>query len=289
MAHNQYQLLRQRRFLPFFGTQAFGAFNDNVYRQAIIGMLFAMGVSTAERSLYATLAPAIFILPYFLFSAYAGQIAEKLEKSRLIRITTTMEIGIMSAAAVGFYFQSMPLLLLCLFATGVQSTLFGPVKYSLLPAVLRKEELTGGNGLVEMGTTISILLGMMVGGMVFRLAGDSGPIVAGVLVVLLAVCGNLVSRQIPPIPAGDPSLKIQWNPIPESRYALALTRKQLAVRNSVLGISWFWFFGTLITSQLPAFAEVQLGGDERLYILTLALFSIGTGLGSLLCERRPGG
>ena len=288
MAHNQYELLKQRRFLPFFGTQAFGAFNDNVYRQAIIGLLFAMGISTAERSLYATLAPAIFILPYFLFSAYAGQIADKLEKSKLIRITTTMEIVLMSVAALGFYFKSLPLLLVCLFATGVQSTLFGPVKYSLLPAVLRKEELTGGNGLVEMGTTISILLGMMVGGLVFRLAGDNGHIVAGALIITLAICGNMVARQIPYAAPGDPSLKVNWNPIPESRYCLSLTRKQLAVRNSVLGISWFWFFGTMVTSQLPAFAEVFLGGDERLYILMLALFSIGTGVGSLLCERLSG-
>ena len=161
MAHNQFELLRQRRFLPFFLTQSLGAFNDNVYRQAIIGLLFWIGVSADERTLYTNLAPAMFILPYFLFSATAGQIAEKLEKSKLIRITTTMEIAIMSLAAVGFLTQNMVVLLVALFCTGVQSTLFGPVKYSILPSVLRPEELTGGNGLVEMGTSISILLGMM--------------------------------------------------------------------------------------------------------------------------------
>ena len=285
MARNQYELLRQRRFLPFFVTQALGAFNDNVYRQAIIGLLFVLGLSTAERGMYATIAPAIFILPYFLFSAYAGQVADKLEKSRLIRITTTMEIVIMSVAAVGFYLQSLPLLMVCLFATGVQSTLFGPVKYSVLPAVLRRDELTGGNGLVEMGTTIAILAGMLAGGLIFRLAGDNGHIAASFTVVLLAVLGNIVSRQIPHVAPGDPSLKINWNPFPESLRALALTRKQPAVRNAVLGISWFWFFGTIVTSQLPTFAETALGGDDRLYLLMLALFSLGTGLGSLLCER----
>ena len=148
MAHNQFELLRQRRFLPFFVTQCFGAFNDNIYRQAIIGLLFWLGVGPQQRTLYTNLAPALFIAPYFLFSATAGQIAEKLEKSRLIRITTTMEIVIMSLAAVGFLTQNMVVLLVALFCTGLQSTLFGPVKYSILPAVLRPEELTGGNGLV---------------------------------------------------------------------------------------------------------------------------------------------
>src|SRR5690606_33344204 len=159
------------------------------------------------RTLYASLAPAIFILPYFLFSATAGQIAEKLEKARLIRITTTMEIAIMSFAAVGFALQSLPLLLLALFCTGVQSTLFGPVKYSILPAVLRPEELTGGNGLVEMGTSVSILLGMIMGGVLFTAAGAHGPWVAGGCVIALAIAGNLASRLIPPAGAGAPDLQ----------------------------------------------------------------------------------
>ena len=176
--HNQFALLRQRRFLPFFAVQSLGAFNDNVYRQAIIALLFFMGLDADERSLYANLAPALFILPFFLFSATAGQIAEKLEKQKLIVITTTMEIGIMTLAATGFVLQNLPVLLVALFCTGLQSTLFGPVKYSILPAVLKPEELTGGNGLVEMGTSVSILLGMLCGGIVFTLAGTHGPVVA---------------------------------------------------------------------------------------------------------------
>src|SRR5690606_22992491 len=176
--HSQFDLLRQRRFLPYFTVQALGAFNDNVYRQAIIGLLGAMlvagAISAESRALYTQLAPAIFIVPYFLFSATAGQIAERLEKQRLIVITTTMEIAIMSLAAVGFLLQNMPLLLAALFGTGLQSTLFGPVKYSILPSVLKPEELTGGNGLVEMGTSISILLGMIFGGSIFLLAGKIG-------------------------------------------------------------------------------------------------------------------
>ncbi len=286
MAHNQFELLRQRRFLPYFFVQALGAFNDNVFRQAIIGLLGYLAVSSEEKTLYANLAPAIFILPYFLFSATAGQIAEKLEKSRLIRITTTMEIVIMSLAAVGFLTQNMVVLLVALFATGVQSTLFGPVKYSILPSVLKPEELTGGNGLVEMGTSISILIGMLFGGLIFAVAGTAGPTVAAIAVIALAVLGNLVSRAIPPVEAGAPDLRINWNPIPESLAIWRLARKQLAVRNAVLGVSWFWFVGTVLTSNLPTYAEVNLGnGDGALYIFALALFSVGTGVGSILCER----
>ncbi|MFC3550333.1 MFS transporter [Lysobacter cavernae] len=285
MAHNQFELLKQRRFLPFFITQCLGAFNDNVYRQAIIGLLFWLGVSPEQRTLYTNLAPALFIAPYFLFSATAGQIAEKLEKSKLIRITTTMEIVIMSLAAVGFLTQSMTVLLVALFSTGLQSTLFGPVKYSILPSVLKPEELTGGNGLVEMGTSISILVGMIFGGLIFALAGAHGPVVAATAIVVLAITGNLVSRAIPRAEAGAPELRINWNPLPESIAILHLAKRQPAVRNAILGVSWFWFIGTVLTSQLPTYAETNLGGSGTLYIFALALFSVGTGVGSMLCER----
>jgi 1-acyl-sn-glycerol-3-phosphate acyltransferase len=287
-SHSQFALLKQRRFLPYFIVQALGAFNDNVYRQAIIGLLFFLGADTAQRSLYAVIAPAIFIAPYFLFSAIAGQIAEKLEKHKLIVITTTMEIVIMSLAAIGFLIHSLPLLLVALFCTGMQSTLFGPVKYSVLPSILKPEELTGGNGLVEMGTSISILCGMISGLLIFELAGAHGPVTAAAAIVLLAVSGNLVARLIPRMDAGAPALKIHWNPLPESLAVLRMSKQNLAVRNAILGVSWFWFFGTMLTSQLPTYAQLNLGGIDNsavLYITTLAVFSIGTGLGSLLCER----
>lgn len=289
--YSQFSLLTQRRFLPYFTVQALGAFNDNVYRQAIIGLLIFLGASTEDRALYAIVAPAIFILPYFLFSAIAGQIAEKLEKQRLIVITTTMEIVIMSLAAVGFLLQNLPVLLVALFCTGVQSTLFGPVKYSVLPAILKPEELTGGNGLVEMGTSISILCGMIAGGMIFQVAGAHGPQAAAIAIVLLAVLGNVLSRMIPRMDAGAPDLKVHWNPIPESLAVLRMAKQQLAVRNAILGVSWFWFFGTLLTSQLPTYAQLYLGGpadSATLYVFALALFSIGTGVGSLLCEKLSG-
>jgi 1-acyl-sn-glycerol-3-phosphate acyltransferase len=283
--HSQFELLRQRRFLPLFITQCLGAFNDNVFRQAIIGLLFWMQAAPAQRTLYASLAPAIFILPYFLFSATAGQIAEKLEKSRLIRITTTMEIAIMSLAALAFALQALPLLLVALFCTGVQSALFGPVKYSILPTVLRPEELTGGNGLVEMGTSVSILAGMIVGGLVFTAAATLGPFAAGAALVALAIAGNLASRMIPAAGAAAPRLRINWNPLTESMAVLRLARRQLAVRNAVLGVSWFWFVGTVFATQLPDYAALNLGGSNTLYVFVLALFSIGTGVGSMLCEK----
>ena len=284
--HNQFELLKQRRFLPFFLTQSLGAFNDNVYRQAIIGLLGYMAVPADQKTLYTNLAPAIFILPYFLLSATAGQIAEKLEKSRLIRITTVMEIAIMSLASIGFLTQNMVLLLIALFCTGLQSTLFGPVKYAILPNVLHPEELTGGNGLVEMGTSMSILLGMLFGGMIFSVAGANGPVVASVAIVALAITGNLVSRAIPRVEPAAPDLKVHWNPIPESLAVMRLANKQPAVRNAMLGISWFWFIGTVLTANLPTYADVHLGAaSTSLYLLALALFSIGTGIGSLACEK----
>lgn len=285
MAHNQFELLKQHRFLPYFVTQSLGAFNDNVYRQAIIGLLFYLGINLEERTLYTNLAPALFILPYFLFSGLAGQVAEKLEKSRLVRITTMMEIGIMSLAGIGFVLESLPVLLVALFATGLQSTLFGPVKYSILPSVLKPEELTGGNGLVEMGTSMSILLGMIFGGLIFVIAGEHGPEAAAFAIVTLAVTGNLVSRAIPRVEASAPDLRINWNPFPESLKALRLARKQPAVRNAVLGVSWFWFVGTVLTAQLPTYAELHLGGGNTLYLFCFVLFSVGTGIGSLLCEK----
>jgi len=285
MAHSQYELLKQRRFLPFFLTQALGAFNDNVFRNAMLAlMVYQMGLSTEQSTVYANLAPALFILPYFLFSATAGQIAEKLEKARLIRITTAMEIAIMSLAAFGFIYGLPTLLLFCLFLTGVQSTLFGPVKYAILPQVLAPEELTGGNGLVEMGTSISILIGMIAGMSLLMIPG-CGPQAAAAAMIGLAVTGHLVSRAIPMAPAIAPDLKINPNLIAESLHVLGMVRHNRVVRRAVFGVSWFWFVGTLLSAQLPNYAKLHLGGSESLNLLALALFSIGTGLGSLWCEK----
>lgn len=286
---NQFQLLRERRFLPFFMTQALGAFNDNVFRNATVLLIgFEMGLSTEQITTYSNIAPALFILPFFLFSASAGQIAEKFEKTRVIRFVKLFEIAAMSVAAFGFLRHDATILLSVLFMMGVHSTLFGPIKYAILPQALRDDELVGGNGLVEMGTSLSILLGMMLGGSLIAAAGPNGPLYASIAVIAIAVTGYLVCRAIPRAPAAAPDLKFNWNFAAETWRAIGFVAKDRTVFNAVLGISWFWFFGIVFTAQLPNYTKIFLGGSDGVYILALALFSVGTGVGSLLCERLSG-
>ena len=286
--HSQFELLRQRRFAPFFATQLLGAFNDNVFRNATIVLITAqLGLSTDQASLYTNLAPALFILPFFLFSALAGQFAEKYEKTRLIRWIKLFEIVAMSVAAWGFYAHHASLLLVVLFLMGLHSTMFGPIKYSILPQALHPEELVGGNGLVETGTALAILFGMILGGSLM-LSPEHGPAHASIAVLAIAVVGYLASRAIPVAPATAPSLRINWNVASETWHILKLCTHQRAVFNSVLGISWFWFFGTALTAQLPVYAQTNLGGGSAVFLLALGVFSIGTGIGSLLCEKLSG-
>jgi 1-acyl-sn-glycerol-3-phosphate acyltransferase len=282
--HNQFALLGQRRFAPFFVTQLRGAVNDNVFRNATLVLITAMmGLSQEMQSTYTNLAPALFILPFFFFSATAGQLAEKYEKTVIIRGVKLFEIAAMAIAAYGFYSHHASLLLVVLFLMGLHSTVFGPIKYSILPQALKPEELTGGNGLVETGTALSILFGMMLGGSLM-LSGH-GELAASVAILLIALVGYGASRFIPPAPPTAPDTKIDWNPITASLPILKLCMKQRAVFNSVLGISWFWFLGTALTAQLPVYAEANLGGGPELYLVALAVFSVGTAIGSLLCEK----
>jgi 1-acyl-sn-glycerol-3-phosphate acyltransferase len=286
---NQFQLLRERRFLPFFLTQASGAFNDNVFRNATVVLIgFAMGLSEEDKTTYSNLAPALFILPFFLFSASAGQIAEKFEKTRIVRFVKLFEIAAMVLAAVGFLMHSAMLLFAVLFLMGVHSTLFGPIKYAILPQALRESELVGGNGLVEMGTSMAILLGMLLGGSLIEAAGPQGPLYAAIAVITIAIMGYMVCRAIPPAPPAAPDLKFNWNFFSETWRVVCFTARDRTVFNAVLGISWFWFFGLVFTAQLPNYTTIYLGGTGAVYILALALFSIGTGIGSLLCERLSG-
>jgi 1-acyl-sn-glycerol-3-phosphate acyltransferase len=285
---SQFDLLRTRRFAPFFATQALGAFNDNAFRQAMVVLVaFHLGLSDADVGFYSNLAPALFILPFFLFSASAGQLAEKFEKTRLIRFVKLFEIAAMALAAYAFHAKNVPLLLFVLVLMGLHSTLFGPIKYSILPQALRPEELVGGNGLVEMGTSLAILFGMIAGGSLMAMAA-AGPTAASCLVVGVALLGYLVSRAIPPAPATAPGLVFNWNPFTETVRVLGFVTRNRTVFNSVLGISWFWFFGGVFTAQLPNYTKLFLGGTESVAILVLALFSIGVGVGSLLCERLSG-
>lgn len=282
---SQFSLLGKRRFAPFFWTQALGAFNDNAFRNAMVMLVaFQMALPDSQVSLYTNLAPALFILPYFLFSATAGQLAEKFEKTRIIRFVKLFEIAAMAIAAIGFHTHHISLLLLVLFLMGVHSTVFGPIKYSILPQALERSELVGGNALVETGTQLAMLIGMIVGNSLMLIAGY-GTTAASAATIAIAIAGYFASRGIPAAPATAPELRFNWNPLSETWRVLKLTHEDRAVFNAVLGISWFWFFGTVMIAQLPNYTRHVLGGDGSVNTLVLTLFSLGTGIGSLLCEK----
>jgi 1-acyl-sn-glycerol-3-phosphate acyltransferase len=284
---NQFALLRTRRFAPFFWTQALGAFNDNVFRNATVVLIAGMGLAETDLAFYSNIAPALFILPFFLFSASAGQLAEKYEKTRIIRFVKLFEIVAMAVAAYGFYAHSVALLLFVLFLMGLHSTLFGPIKYAILPQALEPQELVGGNGMVEMGTSLAILLGMVLAGSLMAISG-SGPMLAAIAVIAIAVLGYFISRAVPLAPPTAPDLQFSWNIFGATANAMRFIRKDRAVFNSVLGISWFWFFGGVFTANLPLYALKYLGGNENVITLVLTFFSVGVGIGSLLCERLSG-
>ena len=286
---NQFDLLRQRRFAPFFWTQFLGAGNDNIYKNALIIFVafHAASITTLDAHALVNLAGAVFIAPFVLLSATAGQLADKYEKSRLIRFIKLLEIAIMIIGLIGFWQRNLTLLLVALALMGVHSTLFGPVKYAILPQHLKPEELVGGNGLVEMGTFVAILLGTIAGGLVVAIE-NNGPAIAGVVAVAVAVAGYAVSRGIPHTPAVAPDLALNWNPITETWKNLRFAQGNRVVWLSMLGISWFWFYGAIFLAQFPGFSKDVLGGNEHVVTFMLALFSIGIGIGSLLCERLSG-
>lgn len=289
MSHpSQFSLLRSRRFLPFFLTQLLGAFNDNIFKQALIlGILFKLNAQ-ADQALLINLCALLFILPFFLFSALGGQFGEKFAKDALIRAIKLGEVLIMLAGAVGVLLGNLPLMLLVLFLMGSQSALFGPVKYSILPQALREDELVGGNALVETGTFLAILGGTIGAGLLMA-SSDYAALVAG-SVVGVAVLGYLASRFIPFAHASLPQLALDWNILRQSWQIMRMGLGQRpAVSRSLIGNSWFWFLGAVYLTQIPAFAKDWLHGDESVVTLILTLFSLGIGLGSMLCERLSGG
>lgn len=285
---NEFTLLRQRRFLPFFLTQFLGAFNDNVFKNALIILIaFQAANVDADRSNFLiNLCAGLFVLPFFLFSATAGQLSDKFEKSHYIRWVKLLEIAIMLVAAVGFMLNNVALLIAMLFMMGCHSTLFGPVKYSIMPQHLKPDELVGGNAWVEMGTNLAILLGTILGGVL--IAWPQGHLWVSAAVIGIAVLGYLVSRAIPSAPPAAPDLRFNWNPVSESWSILRFTYGNFTVFQSVLGISWFWFLGSIYLAQLPNFTRLTLGGGEHVVTLLLTLFAVGIGVGSLLCERMSG-
>jgi 1-acyl-sn-glycerol-3-phosphate acyltransferase len=285
---NQFALLGQRRFAPFFWTQFLGACNDNVFKFAFTVLVtYRLSVSWMPPALAGLVIGAIFIAPFLLFSATAGQLADKYDKAFLTRMVKNLEIVIMVLAAVGLFTMTVPVLLGCIFLLGLHSTIFGPVKFAYLPQHLNEHELTGGNGMVEMGTFVAILMGNVLGGFLIALhptAVAPGAQAVAVVSFGLALLGRAVSQWVPPTPANAPGLKVNWNPFSETWRNLKLANENVVVFRSLLGISWMWFFGAVFLANFPAFAKEVLHGNEQVALVLLMVFSIGIGTGSLLCE-----
>ncbi len=281
---NQFALLTQRRFAPFFWTQFAGAANDNLFKFAFTVMVtYQLSVSWMEPKMAGLVIGAVFILPFLLFSATSGQLTDKFDKTKVIRFVKNLEIGIMLLAAYGFFTVNVPVLLVCTALMGLHSTLFGPVKFAYMPQVLNERELTGGNGMVEMGTFVAILAGQVVGGLLVAIP-SVGPAYVAIGCIALALIGRTVVQFIPSTPATDPNLVINWNPFTETWNNLKLAHGNIVVFRSLLGISWMWFFGAVFLSQFPSFAKEVLHGSSQVASLLLVVFSIGIAIGSLLCE-----
>lgn len=291
---HQSALLRSQRFLPLFITQFMGAFNDNFFKNALVilityGATTVFGIPSAQM---VAAASGIFILPYFLFSAQSGQMADRFDKAMLTRWVKIAEIGIMGIASIGFLFHHFELLFVSLFLMGTHSTVFGPIKYGILPQHLTDQEIIGGNALIEAGTFLAILLGTIAGGVLITIPpfsflglNLSGAFLVSVGLVLCAIVGYLASRSIPTAEPPDPDLKISLNPIPPTIQMIRYTTETPSVFRSILGISWFWLFGATLLNLFPTYCKDQIHASEHLVTVFLALFSIGIGIGSLLCEK----
>ncbi|MDX1800491.1 MAG: MFS transporter [Marinobacter sp.] len=283
--HSQFRLFGQRRFLPFFLTQFAGAFNDNLFKNTLLLLITysTSGLFGLSASVVVNVAAFLFILPFFLFSGIAGQVADKYEKSGVIRWVKLVEILIMGVAAIGLWQGWYALLLLLLFLMGAQSAFFGPVKYAILPEVLTDDELVGGNALVGMGTFVSILLGTIAAGII--MGAEQAAHLAAAGVVIMAIAGYLSARRVPVTDPGATSMTVRLQPFRETWRLIRLARERHAVWLSILAISWFWFLGAAYLTQFPNFARINLLGDATVVTLLLALFTIGIAVGSMLCER----
>ena len=285
MSHSQFSLLKTKRFGPLFVTQFLGAFNDNIFKNALVILItyFAADKLSMDPRILVTAAAGIFILPFFLFSALAGQLVDAHEKSGFIRKIKLVEIGLMCLASIGFYLESVNLLMVVLFLLGTQSAFFGPVKYSILPDHLEEDELIGGNALIEAGTFLAILFGTILGGILILKAG--GTMYVSAIVLAMAGIGYWSSRSVPEAKAADPDLEINYNIFTETWNIVKHTAGQKDVFLSIVGISWFWLVGFVFLSQFPVYGKEIFGGDEAVVTLFLTTFSIGIGLGSLFCNK----
>jgi len=284
MSHSQFRLLTQRNFLPLFITQALGAFNDNLFKNALIILVtFSLGQQTSmdSRQLVAV-AGGLFILPFFLFSATAGSIADGHEKSALIRRIKLAEIFITAFAVFALFQQNIYVLLTVLFLLGVQSAFFGPLKYGILPQHLKPQELIGANGLIETATFMAILSGSIIGGLL--ILTTNGPVLVSVLMAITAGAGYVASRSIPKACPEHGPIAIRWNIVAEMARMIRYAKADTIVFSAILGDAWFWFLGSVFLAQLPVYTKDILGGDQSVVIFFLTLFSIGIGVGALLCN-----
>lgn len=297
---NQFQLLGKRRFLPLFLVQFLGAFNDNVFKNAFVILItFSLAAKMGwSAEIAVSIVSGVFILPFFLFSAFAGQLADKLEKTRMIRWVKIWEILAMALASAGFLLQDAYFLYVVLFMMGAHSTFFGPIKYSILPDHLKDRELVAGNAMIEAGTYVAILGGTLLGGLVILhttmdpvtgLTRHDGLWEISAVTLLIAAAGLAASFWIPPAPSRAPNLRINPNFIAETWHLIAHARKNAGVFRCILGISWFWLIGATWLTIIPAYAKGHLHGDENTFTFLLTLFSVGIGAGSLACNRLLGG
>ncbi|MBX3017923.1 MAG: MFS transporter [Bdellovibrionaceae bacterium] len=278
-------IFKERQFAGLYWTQFLGAVNDNLLKNALVVMMTFKGAQIADlaASQLVALAGALFILPYFLFSPLAGQLSDKLDKARLVRLTKWWELAIMIVGVCGFVMESYPLLLFVLFLMGTQSTFFGPMKYSMIPQIVREDELMSANAHMELGTFLAILLGTIAGGLV--VASDAAVLLIGTALLVISALGLFTAYWLSPVTPGNPALKIQYNPIPTFGEMWRLIREREAVFNSVLAVSWFWFFGAGLLSILPIYCKEYLNVDESVVTAFLTMFTLGIGVGSLLCEK----
>lgn len=278
-------IITGKKFGPLFWTQFLGALVDNVLKNALVVLVTFKGLTLAglDSASLVALASGLFILPFFLFSPIAGQLSDKVQRAKIVRATKLWELGIMSVAAVGFWLHSPVLLLGVLFLAGTQATVFGPVKYSMVPDLVDHQDLIEANAYIEFGTFLAILIGTIAGGVLISLPGGEFWVIA--TLIALSVAGLLMSYRVPDVPVACPELKLEANPLPSMSSLFHLLRKSEAIFNSILGISWFWFFGAAILSVLPAYCKDFLGAGEQVVTCFLAMFTCGIGIGSILCEK----
>ncbi|MCT4642757.1 MAG: MFS transporter [Bacteriovoracaceae bacterium] len=279
-------MLTDKRFFGTFWTMFFGAFNDNVFKNALVILIvyksYSLGTVNSEQMV--ALSSAIFILPFFLFSALAGQVSDKYSKTKLTRVIKALEIIIMIIGTFGFYFENIPVLLITLFLTGTQSTFYGPAKFSILPELVEENEITKANAYIEMGTFISILLGTIVGGTLIAIE-ENGAFITGIGTISFALIGYIVSLKIPHLSGASKDLKFSFNPVTTNISILKIIFKNKKTNLAAQSISWFWLIGAILLSIFPVYVKEYIKGTESITTFLLAIFSIGIAIGSLICER----